>query len=407
MISLIFTEGLRHKKMFGNRLEATIVGLDPVFTEGLRRRDSRGEAERRLGGGGAGERPNRVESVQVQPSLTEPPTPGSQPGRPAAYLLPRIPYTRLRVTLRALEAASLPGFKGSLLRGAFGHALRRAVCAMGPAQPCLSCRLRQVCVYTRLFETFIEGEAPPFLRGLNTSPRPYVFEPEGEARELSVGAPLAFDLLLVGQAIELQPYALLAVERMAELGLGQRRFRFRLDSVEAERADGTWQPVLPGSPPGQGSPLCRLTPADAPIGRGAVLRFITPTRLRSRNRLMAEVSFRELVFAMLRRALELAYFHVPEAAVDWSFRPLLEAASKVEVTAGDLRWHDWERYSNRQQTRMSMGGFIGSLELAGDLSPFSPLLRTAETLHVGKGATFGLGKFMLSPGSGPSRPNFS
>jgi len=51
---------------------------------------------------------------------------------------------------------------------------------------------------------------------------------------------------------------------------------------------------------------------------------------------------------------------------------------------------------------MSMGGFIGSLELAGDLSPFSPLLRMAEVLHVGKGATFGLGKFVLSPGSGPS-----
>jgi len=80
----------------------------------------------------------------------------------------------------------------------------------------------------------------------------------------------------------------------------------------------------------------RVTALCAACGRA----HGTPTRLRSRNRLMAEVSFRELVFAMLRRILELAYFHVPEAAVDWSFRPLLEAASRVEVTAADLRWHD-------------------------------------------------------------------
>ncbi|HXO20887.1 MAG TPA: hypothetical protein VOA87_13305, partial [Thermoanaerobaculia bacterium] len=74
------------------------------------------------------------------------------------YLLPRIPYLRLRFTLRALGRARLPAYHGSLLRGAFGHALRRAVCVMGAEQACLSCRLRRACVHTRLFETFVEGE---------------------------------------------------------------------------------------------------------------------------------------------------------------------------------------------------------------------------------------------------------
>jgi CRISPR-associated endoribonuclease Cas6 len=31
----------------------------------------------------------------------------------------------------------------------------------------------------------------------------------------------------------------------------------------------------------------------------------------------------------------------------------------------------------------------------GDLAPFSPLLRGGEILHVGKGATFGLGRIAL------------
>jgi hypothetical protein len=72
----------------------------------------------------------------------------------AAYRLPEIPHLRLRATFCATSLARLPPFKGSMLRGAFGHALRKAVCAMGPAQPCETCTLRGPYVYTRLFETF-------------------------------------------------------------------------------------------------------------------------------------------------------------------------------------------------------------------------------------------------------------
>jgi len=41
---------------------------------------------------------------------------------------------------------------------------------------------------------------------------------------------------------------------------------------------------------------------------------------------------------------------------------------------------------------MRLGGFVGTMQLAGDLVFFAPLLVTAEILHVGKGTTFGLGR---------------
>ncbi len=44
---------------------------------------------------------------------------------------------------------------------------------------------------------------------------------------------------------------------------------------------------------------------------------------------------------------------------------------------------------------MVLGGLVGSLTLEGDLAPFGPLLRTGEILHVGKGATFGLGRLAV------------
>ena len=315
-------------------------------------------------------------------------------------MLPPIPYLRLRHTLRALAPARLPPFKGSMLRGAFGHALRRSTCAMGPEQACESCRLRRACVYTRIFETFIEDTPPPLLRGLPTSPRPYVFEPLEETLDFAPGDPLPFDLLLIGQATELQAYAALAVERMAAAGLGARRVPFELARVEALTADGSWVPLFaegrpcgpttlpPSPPPRDGADLVRA-------GR-ATLHLRTPLRLKDRGGLSGTVDVRGLTFAMIRRVLELAHFHVPGAEIDWSFRPLLDRAATLRSTPR-VTWHDWDRYSNRQQRKVTLGGLLGTLEIAGDVdADLAHLLRTAEILHVGKGATFGLGKIEIA-----------
>lgn len=323
-------------------------------------------------------------------------------------MIPAFPYLRLRATLSAAAPARLPPFKGSLLRGAFGHSLRRMVCVMGPRQPCPSCNLRRSCIYPRLFETLIEGEPPPFLRGLATAPRPYVFEPQtDERRDYSLGDSLRFDLLLVGQAVELQGYAALAIERMARGGLGARRAPFRLDRLQYLGADRTF---LDGWD-GQRRCWCVEAPAilaggeaaAARVGSGAdetvppeqvTLRFLTPTRILVRKRPVTEPPFRLLAFQMLRRILELLHFHVPGTELEWDLRPLLEKADAIE-TVHRLTWRDWNRFSNRQQRKVTLGGFLGEMTLQGDLGPFEGLLRTAEIIHIGKGTTLGMGKFEL------------
>jgi len=233
-----------------------------------------------------------------------------------SYLLPAVPYLRLRVTLVCREPAHLPPYKGSMLRGAFGHALRRAVCAMGPEQPCPTCPLRLACVYPRLFESLIEGEPPPFLRGLPTAPRPYVFEPADEQREFAPGGHLGFDLLLFGQAVDLQAYAVVALERMAEAGLGSRRARFALERVDFLTSADRWETGFRAGERPWPDRVPPLLPAPRPLGDAATLRFLTPTRLKADRHLVAQPTFRELVFRMLRRTLKIAHFHVPGAAVD-------------------------------------------------------------------------------------------
>jgi hypothetical protein len=316
--------------------------------------------------------------------------------------------------LRAEQEALLPSFKGSMLRGALGHALRRAVCAMGPAQRCASCGLRKACLYTRLFETFIEEEPPPFLKGQTAAPRPFVLEVEEERRHFAPGDRLGFDLLLFGSAVDLQALAGVAVARMAEQGLGERRRRFVAEEISALDASGRFQTLYSADRPvwkGLAPPL--VPPKNGVPASAVALRFRTPLRLKRDGHLVQDLAFRGLVFRMLTRVLELSHFFGNRAAVDWEIRRFLRLTEEVRVTDQNLDWLDLKRYSARQGTEMSMGGLVGSLRLEGDLRPFAALLRAAEIVHIGKSTTFGLGRieietpFTPGPSSPAARQSFS
>ncbi|MBD3377437.1 CRISPR system precrRNA processing endoribonuclease RAMP protein Cas6 [candidate division KSB1 bacterium] len=50
---------------------------------------------------------------------------------------------------------------------------------------------------------------------------------------------------------------------------------------------------------------------------------------------------------------------------------------------------------------MKMGRFFGDLSLESGFSQFSDFLSAAQTIHVGKGTTFGLGKMRIKNGCKP------
>ena len=82
---------------------------------------------------------------------------------------------RFDVELSSLERALLPPYLGSTLRGAFGHALKDAVCEVEHGD-CRRCPLLHRCIYPYLFETPI----PPGireLRGQTHAPLPFIIEP--------------------------------------------------------------------------------------------------------------------------------------------------------------------------------------------------------------------------------------
>ena len=66
-------------------------------------------------------------------------------------------------------------------------------------------------------------------------------------------------------------------------------------------------------------------------------------------------------------------------------------------TISTARWHEWTRYSARQDTLLQMGGLVGSFALPGAaLAPFWSCLWAGQWTHAGKGAVMGLGRYRLA-----------
>lgn len=313
--------------------------------------------------------------------------------------LPELTLAKFRFTLEAVETLYLPEYKGSTLRGGFGHAFRKVVCTMGPI-PCSTCLLFLKCPYPQFFETPIPGDFPPFMRGVKTGPQPFVVEPPLERKKIyQPGELLEFGLVLIGRAIEFLPYFIYTFDQVGDRGIGRGLRKFRLKEV-AGWDNGKWLPVYRGDTKTfkaehRSQSMASFVPPTEAI-TNVTLRFLTPTRIKIHGHLTAGLTFRELVLWLMRRISTLAYFHMPGATVDWNWRAILDVANSVVVESKRLRWEDWERYSNRQETRMKMGGFVGEMTLTGDLGSWVPLLKTGELAHVGKGTTFGLGKYECS-----------
>ncbi|MBD3374421.1 CRISPR system precrRNA processing endoribonuclease RAMP protein Cas6 [candidate division KSB1 bacterium] len=311
--------------------------------------------------------------------------------------IPVIPFLTLRFNLASLGQAFLPSFKGSMLRGAFGHALKATVCTMPASQSCRDCLLCNRCAYTQIFEPFIQGKAPRFLRGLDTPPRPFTLWCDSNDRKFAKDQRLKFHMTLFGTACEWVPYVVYAVHRMAERGLSAHRHRFRLDSVEMANSPGSdseWSRIYDGNNGQLARAEAQRYVADLDIKDSVTLEFLSPTRFKSRNQLLMEFDFHTLIFKMFRRALEIAHFYAPNGRVDWDME-YLAAAKHIEITRRDLTWNDWRRHSNRQKADMKLGGFTGILHCQGDLAHYSDLLQVSQILSVGKGTTFGLGRMAI------------
>lgn len=312
------------------------------------------------------------------------------------YRLPGISFIKLRFVLTAQAKTRLSAFKGSLLRKGFAEALRRNVCVMDWKTKCQSCFLRTECVFTRIFETIIQKDPPPFLSKQQYALKPYVLDFADDGTLYETGDSLTFDFVIMGSSAANIGMYIIAVQQMGKFGIGEKRSPFGDLKVFRDDGDGGWLEVY-----SQDSGVLKDAPNPVLIdtqpqpASKVKLHFLTPTSIKIDSSLSIDFNFRKLVFNMLRRTLEAAFFYMPDASVDWEFKPYLKRASDIRITDKQLAWVDHHHFSGGKSNDLLLGGFVGSLTLEGDLAPFVPLMRIAEAIHVGKRTNFGFGKVRL------------
>jgi hypothetical protein len=156
---------------------------------------------------------------------------GSTPGRfdLCAMLLPTL---SLSLIFEAVDPVHIPGFSGSVWRGAFGYALKRVACVMR-MRPCEGCPLEASCVYTTLFDTrSVPGQG--LFTATARAPHPFALVPEADCASLAPGERFSLGLTLAGSTGAWAPVAVRAFAEAGERGIGPGRGRL----VLAEGAGG-------------------------------------------------------------------------------------------------------------------------------------------------------------------------
>jgi hypothetical protein len=309
-----------------------------------------------------------------------------------------LPIARYRLTARWRASVHMPDYAGSLLRGQFGAALRQVACMT--RQPiCSGCALQHTCPYTRIFE------APPppghSLQAFSAIPNSYVIEPPPMgATDQRPGDHLTFHLVLAGAAREQLALVVFAWQRALAQGLTRQKVPAELIQVDwidaGQQPHTVWTADQPIIEQHAASIFLPPTPTDAQALR---LQIHTPMRLQQQGKPLRppQLGVRPLLAALARRTALVLEFHAAQA--QWGPHvPAVAALAERVKDARDLHWHDWTRFSSRQQQEMTLGGVLGTWTLAAPsdvLNQLWPWLWLGQWLHVGKNATMGMGGYWL------------
>lgn len=312
-----------------------------------------------------------------------------------------LPVGQFEFRLAASQDMVLYPILGSMLRGAFGSALKSVSCTVSHRN-CARCVLSTTCSYTCLFEPQINVNAPrPFTFQIPVPPLNRHFSAENSLRfMIRADGTLPFGLSVFGvKAIERLPYVIRGIEQMARTGFGMPRRKFFLRDVTAASSliFTPEQPNIIRRLPERlslGNTCKKRVAGIYPVDR-LTIRFLTPVWLREKDRFVEEPTFFQLVKFLLKRLQNvLSHYSEQPAAIDEN--GLLDAAHEIRVIDRMLWRHDFDFYSNRRRRRERQHGILGEMTFAGGcLNKFLPLLAAGEVLHVGSKTSFGLGRYEI------------
>jgi hypothetical protein len=295
----------------------------------------------------------------------------------------------LRLSFRCPEPVVFPsGQPGNIVRGAFGSIFRRLVCAESACRPS-ACARRAACPYLEVFDPPKPLDWPS---GFATPPRGFVFRAHHlDGRTVPAGGTFHFDLHLFHRGASALPHFLAAFTQLGREGLGPGRGRAEMERAELLDALGSPSSALLQTDPGTSAPPLSLAlDATGPSVARLVVRFVTPTELKSGGEVANSPEFATLVARARDRVSALRALYGP-GPLPLDFGEMARRAASVRLVRCELDHVRAERRSSRTGLRHPLGGFTGVAEYAGEVAEFLPLLRAAWWTGVGRQTVWGKG----------------
>lgn len=277
-------------------------------------------------------------------------------------------YLPLKISLISLETAVLPAYIGSTLRGAIGWALQQ----------------QDANTYNYLYNN----------RGLSENRQdivnPYIIIPPPISGDpYTPGEKLDFHIYLLGEAIQYAQSLIKALCGIQTFKLGGSRYPFELLKVTHSLdqrvicQEGFYNDVALRS-----IVLSYRSLSDV---RKLTLYTRTPLRIRRDGALLEMLDFPTIIRNITHR-LEAIIARYGGWVDTTETKRIQMLSSAVSVIQNQLGFKPLQRYSNRLNEKMDFSGLMGSIQFAGELTPFVPWLYAAQVLHIGRNTTFGMGR---------------
>lgn len=347
------------------------------------------------------------------------------------------------------DPLQMPEHSGSMLRGAFGVALRSLTCVTDMPE-CRDCPLKQHCNFPRIFEM-------PALQATNIQVvNPYVIhipitdqmpDDSGDTADYNHTHHIAqktkksaasdkktttfkkgdiwhFSMTVMGAAVTKTALIVKAWELALTNGLGAHTPYRRATLLQAD-CDGRTLYTSPHLPSANAIALSTssshvlglaecdlkdslkisdlyLCSANQPIR--LTMQFLTPFRYQQNNRIVSHpdsLDSATFIASLYNRIRLCQDNHSPDKAWDIGYDSYHRFKEDIETLsiAVDIAANHVPRRSNRQQRKMQLYGLQGNIHLTGDhqtLTRLLPALQLGEQLHIGKNTTMGLGQYQLT-----------
>ena len=307
----------------------------------------------------------------------------------------KITLLPLLFNIKLDENDLFPLFLEALFRGGFGYILKNSVCQK-KNRKCNECLLKSTCIYIYLFET----QAPKDIEKIKKYehvPKPYTMCVRKFDKTKNT---VSIEITLIGKSITYLPYFIYVFNELGKKGLKKdKNIKFELRNViNLNNNKQIYQNADDTITTDSKLSIYNLNIEENYDNKTQdyIIDMVTPIRMQSNGKIINKLNW-NIFFRNIIRKIKLISLIHGDGDPNWNTVKLINNAQKAKIDSVNIKWdNSRKRYSTRQQSKICMSGLIGSFTLYNLDKNLHKLIEIGSYLHIGKGTTFGLGKYVYS-----------